>query len=153
MTGLTRRRLLATGLGTAAVAAAGAAGLELIEHGVLPGKTDLAQLDGACEVASPPLVFGRLGQARSGRFYSQARRREVGYTIAWPPGSGLLDVEADLRGGFSGLDSSLSGATGGGAAETIVIITISQGTCAFSASLSLFDSPRATTSSGLARKG
>jgi pimeloyl-ACP methyl ester carboxylesterase len=88
VTGLTRRRLLAAGLGTAAVAAAGAAGLELIEHGVLPGRTDLAQLDGACEVASPPLVFGRLGHSRSGRFYSQARRQDVGYTIAWPPGHG-----------------------------------------------------------------
>ena len=88
MTGLTRRRLLAAGLGTAAVAAAGAAGLELIEHGVLPGQTDLAQLDGACEVASPPLVFGRLGHSRSGRFYSQARRQDVGYTIAWPAGHG-----------------------------------------------------------------
>jgi pimeloyl-ACP methyl ester carboxylesterase len=85
---LTRRRLLAAGLGTAVVAAAGAVGLELIEHGVLPGKTDLAQLDGACEVPSPPLIFGRLGHAQSGQFYSHARRREVGYTIAWPPGHG-----------------------------------------------------------------
>lgn len=86
--GLTRRRVLAAGLGTAAVAAAGAAGLELIQHGVLPGKTDLAQLDGACEVASPPLAFGRLGHAQSGQFYSRARRQRVGYTIAWPPGHG-----------------------------------------------------------------
>jgi pimeloyl-ACP methyl ester carboxylesterase len=85
---LSRRRLLAAGLGTAVVAAAGAAGLELIEHGVLPGRTDLAQLDGACEVASAPLVFGRLGYVQSGQFYSRARRREVGYTIAWPPGHG-----------------------------------------------------------------
>jgi predicted esterase len=88
VSGLTRRRLLAAGLGTAVVAAAGAAGLELIEHGVLPGKTDLAQLDGACEVASPPLVFGRPGHAQSGQFYSHARRREVGYMITWPPGHG-----------------------------------------------------------------
>ena len=85
---MTRRRLLAAGLGTAVVAAAGAAGLELIEHGVLPGKTDLAKLDGACQVASPPLVFGRPGHAQSGQFYSRARRREVGYTITWPPGHG-----------------------------------------------------------------
>jgi pimeloyl-ACP methyl ester carboxylesterase len=88
VSGLTRRRLLTAGIGTAVVAAAGAAGLELIEHGVLPGKTDLAQLDGACEVAGPPLVFGRLGQSRSGRFYSRARRQQVGYTITWPPGHG-----------------------------------------------------------------
>ena len=31
---------------------------------------------------------GGWAEARSGRFYSQARRREVGYTIAWPPGHG-----------------------------------------------------------------
>ena len=88
MSGLTRRRLLAAGIGTATVAAAGAAGLELIEHGVLPGKTDLAQLDGACSVAGPPITFGRLGRSLSGRFYSRARRRDVGYTIAYPPGYG-----------------------------------------------------------------
>jgi pimeloyl-ACP methyl ester carboxylesterase len=88
VSGLTRRRLLAAGLGTAAVAAAGAAGLELIQHGVLPGKTDLAQLDGACSVTGPPLVFGQLGHSQSGQFYSRARRQQVGYTIAWPPGHG-----------------------------------------------------------------
>ena len=36
--------------------------------------------------AGPPLVFAPLGRRVSGTFYSRARRREVGYTIAWPPG-------------------------------------------------------------------
>ena len=58
MSGLTRRRLLAAGLGTAGVAAAVAAGLELIEHGVLPGKTDLAQLDGALAGLAAQQVAG-----------------------------------------------------------------------------------------------
>jgi S-formylglutathione hydrolase FrmB len=74
---LSRRRLLALGFGSlAAVAAAGAIGVELISRGVVPGGRVLAQLDGACSVARPPLIFSR------------ARHREVGYTIAYPPGHG-----------------------------------------------------------------
>ena len=114
MSGLTRRRLLAAGLGTAGVAAAGAAGLELIEHGVLPGKTDLAQLDGACSVAGPPLAFGRLGRSVSGRFYSRARRRDVGYTIACPPGHGpgsRLPLVVMLHGSGRNHNEVLSGMT------------------------------------------
>jgi enterochelin esterase-like enzyme len=37
-------------------------------------------------VAAPPAVFSPPGPARSGRFYSHARRRSVGYTVAYPPG-------------------------------------------------------------------
>lgn len=114
MSGLTRRRLLAAGLGTAGVTAAVAAGLELIEHGVLPGKTDLAQLDGACSVAGPPLAFGRLGRSLSGRFYSHARRRDVGYTIAYPPGHGpgsRLPLVVILHGEGRNHNEVLSGMT------------------------------------------
>jgi pimeloyl-ACP methyl ester carboxylesterase len=53
---------------------------------VLPGRAVLDQLDGACSVAGPPLIFAAPGPAISGSFYSRARRRQVGYTIAWPPG-------------------------------------------------------------------
>jgi pimeloyl-ACP methyl ester carboxylesterase len=86
--------VLGTGLiGLAAVAVAGAGGLELVAHGVLPGRQALDRLDGACSAGGPPLVLGRPGPSRSGSFYSRARRREVGYTIAYPPrhgpGSGL----------------------------------------------------------------
>jgi enterochelin esterase-like enzyme len=83
----TRRRVL--GVGAAGLAVAGAAGagaLELIARGVLPGRTVLERLDGACSVAGPPLVFSAPGPSVSGSFYSRARRRQVGYTIAWPPG-------------------------------------------------------------------
>jgi pimeloyl-ACP methyl ester carboxylesterase len=114
VSGLTRRRLLAAGLGTVGVAAAVAAGLELIEHGVLPGKTDLAQLDGACSVAGPPLAFGRLGRSLSGRFYSHARRRDVGYTIAYPPGHGpgsRLPLVVILHGEGRNHNEVLSGMT------------------------------------------
>jgi Putative esterase len=82
-----RRRVLTLGLGSAvAVVAAGAAGIELVSHGVLPGQQELDQLDGSCSVVAPPLRFSPLGPTRDGSFFSQARRRQVGYTIAWPPG-------------------------------------------------------------------
>ncbi len=82
----TRRRVLAAGLGSAAVlAGAGIAGVELVSRGVLPGRTVLEKLDGACSVAAPPLAYSRPGPSFSGTFYSAARRRRVGYTIAYPP--------------------------------------------------------------------
>ncbi|HEV2258618.1 MAG TPA: alpha/beta hydrolase-fold protein [Streptosporangiaceae bacterium] len=85
--GWTRRRVLTLGLApAAAVAAAGAVGFELISHGILPGKTVLDTLDGACSVPSPPLRLAPPGPSSSGTFYSMARRRTVGYTIAYPPG-------------------------------------------------------------------
>jgi len=83
--GLSRRRLLGIG-GVAAVAAAGAGGLELVARGVIPAKQALDWIDGACSVAAPPLVSASPGPSLSGTFYSRARRREVGYTITYPPG-------------------------------------------------------------------
>jgi S-formylglutathione hydrolase FrmB len=78
--------LLAYGLGgTAVILAAGATGLELISHGILPGQLELDELDGACSVASTALVFGAAGPSTSGVFYSHARNRTVGYTIGYPP--------------------------------------------------------------------
>jgi enterochelin esterase-like enzyme len=86
--GMTRRRIFGIGLGSVAgLAAAGAGGLELVAHGVLPGRSYLDLLDGACSVPAPPLTFSAPGPSVSGTFYSRARRREVGYTIAYPPGT------------------------------------------------------------------
>jgi hypothetical protein len=82
--GWTRRRVLAAGLGGAAVIVAG--GLELVDQGVLPGKRVLDAVDGACSVPTPPETFRSSGVTITGRFHSEARRREVGYTIAYPPG-------------------------------------------------------------------
>jgi len=85
---LTRRQIFGVGLGgLAGLAAAGAGGLELVTHGVLPGRSYLDQLDGACSLPGPPLVFAAPGPSVSGTFYSRARRRDVGYTIAYPPGA------------------------------------------------------------------
>jgi S-formylglutathione hydrolase FrmB len=78
--------VLRAGLGgLAVIAAGGAAGVELVAHGVLPGKQLLDQIDGACSIDPPPLRFSEVGPTTSGRFFSQARDRTVSYTIAYPP--------------------------------------------------------------------
>jgi hypothetical protein len=84
--GVTRRRLFAGGLGGVVGVAFG--GLELVEHGVLPGKLTLDRLMGDCSVSSPALTFAPAGPSRSGQFFSHRRNRVVGYTIAYPPGHG-----------------------------------------------------------------
>jgi len=82
-----RRRVLAVGLGgAAAVLAGGVAGVELVSRGVLPGKAVLDRIDGACSVPVPPLAYAPLGPSFSGTFSSRARRRRVGYTLAYPSG-------------------------------------------------------------------
>jgi S-formylglutathione hydrolase FrmB len=88
-----RRRFLRYALsGVVAVAAAGTAGFELVDRGVLPGKSELDQLDGACDVPAPDLTpYAALGPQHSGSFYSAARRTSVGYTIGYPPGHGPGD--------------------------------------------------------------
>jgi Putative esterase len=82
--GLTRRQLLASGLGGTLVVLAG--GFELVDHGVLPGRHTLDELDGACSVPAPAESFRKPGATLTGRFFSRARNREVGYTLAYPPG-------------------------------------------------------------------
>jgi len=95
-----RRRVLALGLAPAALLAGGIAGLDLVSRGVLPGRSMLQVLDGACSVTVPPLAYSPVGPSYSGTFYSAARRRTVGYTIAYPPrhrpGDELPLVAADL---------------------------------------------------------
>ncbi len=84
-----RRRFLKVGLGGTAVAiVAGVTGVELVSHGVLPGRQTLDELDGACSVPSVPLAFSPSGSSLSGTFSSRARHRSVGYTLAYPPGHG-----------------------------------------------------------------
>jgi pimeloyl-ACP methyl ester carboxylesterase len=79
--------MLGFGLGgVAGLAAAGAGGLELVARGVLPGRAYLERIDGACSVPPPALTFAAEGPSFSGTFYSHARLRQVGYTIAYPPG-------------------------------------------------------------------
>lgn len=91
--------------GAAAGQACGVSGVELISHRVLPGKALLDNIDGACSVPAPPLQYLPLGPSYSGAFYSHARRRNVGYTIAYPPGhrpGGALPLVVMLH-GFGGI--------------------------------------------------
>jgi pimeloyl-ACP methyl ester carboxylesterase len=81
---LTRRRLLAAGGGGALLAAVGL--VELVHAGALPGKGLLDRLDGTCSVPAPPATYGVSGPTVVGRFFSRARGRTVGYTLAYPPG-------------------------------------------------------------------
>ena len=74
------------GYGIAAAVGGAFVGLELVEHGVLPGRQTLDELDGACSVSTPREAFAPLGRTISGRFFSRARRRSVSYTLAYPPG-------------------------------------------------------------------
>jgi pimeloyl-ACP methyl ester carboxylesterase len=86
---VSRRRVLRAGLGgILGCTAITAAGFELVSNGVLPGRHYLDLVDGACSVPEPPLDYAPLGPSFSGSFYSAARRRVVGYTIAYPPGHG-----------------------------------------------------------------
>ena len=110
-----RRRILTLGLGgVAVVVVGGAAAVELVDHGVLPGKLTLDQLDGACTVPAPTPTFSPLGPSMSGAFDSSARNRTVGYTIAYPPGHGPgaeLPLIVMLHGFGSDHTTALTGMT------------------------------------------
>ncbi len=88
-----RRLFLRYGLASvAAVAVAGAAGADLVYRGVLPGRSVLDAIDGACSVPAPDLTpYAPPGPTLTGTFYSAARRRAVGYALAYPPGHGPGD--------------------------------------------------------------
>lgn len=86
MMSVSRRRFLVGGVGGLAAAVFGVG--ELVEHGVLPGKVRLDTLLGDCSVSGPELTFAPAGRTLTGTFYSHARRRTVGYTLAYPPGHG-----------------------------------------------------------------
>src|SRR5262249_11521543 len=84
------------------------AGFELIEHGVLPGKHALDSLAGGCSVSGPALTFAPAGPSHTGKFFSSHRNRVVGYTIAYPPGTGPgsnLPIAISLH-GFGGDQAS-----------------------------------------------
>ncbi|MGH3577481.1 MAG: hypothetical protein ACRDU0_07990, partial [Mycobacterium sp.] len=100
--------------GVAVVVVAGGTGLELISHGVLPGKQSLDQLEGNCSVPGSPRSFSALGPTLTGTFFSEARRRTIGYTIAYPPGHGpgsALSLVVMLHGFDSNHTNALPGLT------------------------------------------
>ena len=81
---LSRRSFLIAGAAGTVATAGGL--LELVAHGVLPGKGYLDRLDGACSVPRPAESFLRPGPTLTGGFFSQSRNRHVHYTLAYPPG-------------------------------------------------------------------
>ncbi|MCW2929695.1 MAG: esterase [Actinomycetia bacterium] len=83
-----RRMFLGCSVGAvAALAGGGAAGVELVSHGVLPGKSALDELDGACSLPSTRFSFpSGVGRMVSGSFFSSKRNRLVAYSIGYPPG-------------------------------------------------------------------
>ncbi len=132
-----RRRILASGIG--GFISAALIGFELVDHGVLPGKQTLDELGGACSVPIPALTFAPAGPARSGTFYSAARNRTVGYTIAYPPGhepGSALPLVVSLHGfggnhlsGLGGLTLSraLAGRTNGTALAPMALVSVDGG--------------------------
>ncbi|MGO9902797.1 MAG: alpha/beta hydrolase [Solirubrobacteraceae bacterium] len=115
------------------------AGFELVDHGVLPGKQTLDELDGACSVSIPAETFAPAGPSRSGRFLSVARNRTVGYMIAYPPGHNVgsaLPLVVSLHGfggdhlsGLGGLSlaRALAGYTNGKALAPMALISVDGG--------------------------
>jgi len=80
------RRGLLLGAGGAAVLGV-VGGYELVEHNVLPGRIRLNTMLGRND-ERPPVTGSRPGTMVSGTFRSRARAgTEVGWTIAYPPGS------------------------------------------------------------------
>lgn len=85
---VSRRTFILGAIGTLALAGGGS--VVAVDHGVLPGRVRLAELTGACDVdAAPPT--GTVGAITSGRFRSAARGREVGWSLALPPGHPTAD--------------------------------------------------------------
>jgi S-formylglutathione hydrolase FrmB len=110
MTATSRRRFLAAGV-LGGTAAAGATMFELVDHGELPGKSLLDQLDGACDVTHTER-FRTAGPTTASSFYSRARNRQVAYRIAYPPGHGpgdRLPLVIALYGNGGNVDSTYGG--------------------------------------------
>jgi hypothetical protein len=80
---VTRRTFLLGAFGTAVLAVGGS--VVAIDDGLLPGHTRLAELTGACDVDAVPAA-GAVGMVTTGRFMSAARGRDVGWSLALPPG-------------------------------------------------------------------
>jgi enterochelin esterase-like enzyme len=118
----------------------GVTGVELVAHGVLPGKSELDQLDGACDVPTGQLDVDDAGELVSGSFFSRARRQLVGYSVGYPPGHGrgselplvvMLHGEgADHRSALAGLTpaDAVSLVVGGRRLSPMAMVTVDGGT-------------------------
>jgi acetyl esterase/lipase len=82
---VSRRSVLIGGAGLGVVLAGGALGYELIQNGTLPGKYELARLDGACGSA-PSAPSGPAPSRRVVSFFSTHRRCQVQVITLVPAG-------------------------------------------------------------------
>jgi S-formylglutathione hydrolase FrmB len=95
-----RRAVLLGGLGLGVVLAGGGIGYELVQDGTLPGKYELAQLDGAC--GSPPaLPAGPPPSRRVVSFFSVYRHRQVQMITLIPAGEQPAGLGLALHGASS----------------------------------------------------
>jgi pimeloyl-ACP methyl ester carboxylesterase len=114
---VSRRHFLKTGLaGVASIATAAVVGLELVDRGVLGGRSTLEQLpfDPGCWTAFGGPACRAGGATQSGSFYSKFRRTQVGYTVGYPPGHGpgsRLPLIVMLHGFHGSHRSALAGLT------------------------------------------
>jgi S-formylglutathione hydrolase FrmB len=108
LSAISRRGLLAGGIGCAALAAAGGVGYGLVQHGVLPGKYRLDSMLGACG-GDPGLPDVAAGPVTGQRFYSRYRGRTVQLlTIRPPKVTGPLPVVLALHGAGGDAQSAVS---------------------------------------------
>jgi S-formylglutathione hydrolase FrmB len=82
---VSRRTVLLGGVGLGVVLAGGGIAYELIQDGTLPGKYELATLDGACGSA-PPAPSGPAPSRHAVSFFSAYRHRQVQMITLVPAG-------------------------------------------------------------------
>ncbi|SBT42621.1 alpha/beta hydrolase [Micromonospora narathiwatensis] len=83
---LTRRRLLRSLGAAAGIAGVGAGAVALVDAEVLPGRSVLSRTLGRCDARPPDAPRAPAPPPVTGSFRSAARRRQVGFAIAYPPG-------------------------------------------------------------------
>jgi len=103
---LTRRGVLLGGVGV--VAAAAAAGYEMVQHGTLPGRYQLDRILGACG-DDPGVPDAVTGPVVATSFASRYRKRTVRMIVMRPPGpAGPLPVVIMLHGAGGDAQSAVS---------------------------------------------
>jgi enterochelin esterase-like enzyme len=105
---VSRRWLLAGGIGVVALAAAGGTGYGLVQEGALPGKFRLDSLLGACG-SDPGVPDVTPGPVSSQRFFSRYRNRTVQMIVMRPPRvAGPLPVVLALHGAGGDAESAVT---------------------------------------------
>jgi len=132
---VSRRTMLAAGLGLTAAGAAAGGGYGLVEAGVLPGKYALDRALGGCG-GPPPPPGGPRPARHDARFFSACRRREVSTVtlipagLSSPRGLGVVVALHGLGGDAAGTAGALATAMAAlpaGRAPSLAVITVDGG--------------------------